>query len=220
MKISKETLEILANFATINSSIFIREGNVLKTKSTMENFGAKATVEETFPTDFAVYALADLLSLIKLFDEPEVEFGENSLTLVSEKGGKIVYHYTDPVLIDEAKMNVPSYDTVFSFEMTESDIKMIHKTASILGANTLSFIGDGSVVQLVVSDQSSDGTNSYKKELGESDEVFAFHVVLDSFKVISDSYEVKLASKKFLHFISTTRELDYVVAVTPKSTLG
>lgn len=221
MKISSDTLSILANFATINSSIFIRTGNQIKTKSALGNVGATATVAESFPTDFAIYALPDLLSLLKLFDDPEVEFGTNSLTVRGEAGA-IKYHYLDPSLIEEAKMNIPNYNTVFEFDINESDIKLIHKTASILNANTLSIISEDGQVNLVVSDQSTDGTNSYKKPVGESDRNFAYHVALDTFKVISDSYRVKLADlgkTKFVHFVSTSRELDYVVVVTQKSTL-
>ncbi len=222
MKISRETIDILTNFASINASIYIRAGSTIKTKAPLENVGAVATVTEVFPTDFAIYALSDLLSLLKLFDEPDVEFGPNSLTLRSESGA-IVYHYLDPALIDEAKMKIPQYNTVFEFDMTDADIKMIHKTASILDANTLSVIGDGSSVQLIVSNDGHDVTNSYKKPIGESTEVFSYHISLDTFKLISDCYSVKLAQSgkaKFVHFVSTSRELDYVLSVSSKSTLG
>ena len=219
MKISKETLDILANFATINPSIFIRTGNTIKTRASLQNVGAIATVTESFPVDFAIYALSDLLSLLKLFDDPDVVFEENHLILRGSSG-EIKYYYLDPALVEEAKMKIPSYNTVFQFDLSEADIKMIHKTASILNANTLSVIGDGSTVQLVVSDDSSDGTNSFKKPLGETESVFEYHISLDTFKVISDFYNVKLAhagNAKFVHFVSTTRELDYVLSVTSLS---
>ena len=46
--LSKTTIEILKNFSTINTSIVIKEGNVLRTISNEENILATAKVEETF----------------------------------------------------------------------------------------------------------------------------------------------------------------------------
>ena len=53
MKISNDTIEVLKNFAGINTNILVREGNSLSTISTGKNIFAKAEVKETFPKEFA-----------------------------------------------------------------------------------------------------------------------------------------------------------------------
>ena len=53
--LSKTTLDVLKNFATINSSIVFRQGSTVRTISNAENILAKYTGEEIFPTDFAIY---------------------------------------------------------------------------------------------------------------------------------------------------------------------
>ena len=46
MKLSKDTLDVLKNFATINTNILVREGNSLSTISTGKNIFAKADITE------------------------------------------------------------------------------------------------------------------------------------------------------------------------------
>ena len=53
MQISKETIDILKNFASINSNILIRKGKVLSTISTAKNIYARAEVAEDFPEEVA-----------------------------------------------------------------------------------------------------------------------------------------------------------------------
>ena len=64
MQISNETIQLLKNFAAINSNILIRKGKTLSTISTAKNIFAKATVAEDFPVEVPVYDLNSLLALL------------------------------------------------------------------------------------------------------------------------------------------------------------
>ena len=48
MKISKETIDVLKNYASINTNILVREGNVLSTISTGKNIFSRSVVKENF----------------------------------------------------------------------------------------------------------------------------------------------------------------------------
>ena len=48
MKLSDNTLNILKNFAGINNSILVKEGNRLRTISVAKNILAEADIKETF----------------------------------------------------------------------------------------------------------------------------------------------------------------------------
>ena len=87
MQISNETIQLLKNFAAINSNILIRKGKTLSTISTAKNIFAKATVAEDFPVEVPVYDLNSLLALLTLMENQDVEFGEKSLT-ISKNDGK------------------------------------------------------------------------------------------------------------------------------------
>ena len=80
MKLSENTLEVLKNFASINQSILFTEGKELNTVSVQKNVLGTAKVDETFKSsngeDFAIYDLNEFLSTVSLFDDPDVEFGE------------------------------------------------------------------------------------------------------------------------------------------------
>ena len=94
MQISKETIDILKNFAAINSNILFRKGKTLSTISTAKNIFAKASVVEEFPVEVPVYDLNSLLALLTLMENQTIEFGDKSLT-ISKDGGKFEYFYSN-----------------------------------------------------------------------------------------------------------------------------
>ena len=62
MKLTQNTISILKNFSSINPSIYIREGNKIRTIAMSGNIAASATVEEEFTTPFAIYDLNQFLN--------------------------------------------------------------------------------------------------------------------------------------------------------------
>ena len=65
MKLSDSTLTVLKNFAGINNSILVKEGNKLRTISVAKNILAEANITEEFPRDVAIYDLNQFLKWIK-----------------------------------------------------------------------------------------------------------------------------------------------------------
>jgi len=61
MKLSTETLSVLKNFASINSGIEFKQGNIIRTMSSGKTVLAKATLKDDFPQDFCVYDLNQFL---------------------------------------------------------------------------------------------------------------------------------------------------------------
>ena len=98
MKISKQTFEVLKNFSEINANLLINPGNKLQTISIMKNVLAEATVEETFEKEFAIYDLNSLLSVLSLYEAPEISLGDDYLT-VSQGKSSSKFWYADPTLI-------------------------------------------------------------------------------------------------------------------------
>ena len=62
MKLSDSTLTVLKNFAGINNSILVKEGNQLRTISVMKNILAEAEIPEAFPRQFGSYDLNQFLN--------------------------------------------------------------------------------------------------------------------------------------------------------------
>ena len=81
MKLSTQTIAILKNYATINQNILFKVGKNLMTISPQKNILSSSEIEEDIPQQFAIYDLNRLLGAMSLFDKPELDVGENALTI-------------------------------------------------------------------------------------------------------------------------------------------
>ena len=219
MKLSKDTLEVLKNFATINTNILVREGTSVSTISTGKNIFAKAEVTEPFPKEFAVYDLNSLLSLLTVMEDTDVDFGDESLT-VSKGNAKFEYYYADPNIIVSAPDKSIEVDNFFQFDLSKDDIDMILKAAAITAAPMLSVVGDGSEVVVTVGDPATPKSNSFKQVIGQTDKTFDARLAVENFKVVPSGYTVTLSEKKFMFLESSKGDLKYWLALERSSVIG
>ena len=102
MKLSTNTIQVLKNFASINQNLMIKEGNEINTMSAMKNIVAKATVEETFTKQVAIYDLNEFLGCLSLFKNPILTFNDTSVVITEENDGNgdsLEYMYSDPSVV-------------------------------------------------------------------------------------------------------------------------
>ena len=85
MKVSERTINLLKNYANINQSIEFYEGKTLKTVSPLNTILTSVEIEEEFPRTFPIYEVNRFLGTINLFDNPILEFGENSVKISDGK---------------------------------------------------------------------------------------------------------------------------------------
>ena len=85
MKLSKETTEILKNFAAINPSLVFQPGNVQKTVSPQKTVLAKANISENIGAEFAIYDLSQFISTVSMFVDPDLSFGSESVVISNGK---------------------------------------------------------------------------------------------------------------------------------------
>lgn len=76
MELTEQTLDVLKNYASINSNIVITEGNVVKTVSEAKNVLSSSTLDVDFPCTFGLYDLNEFLSTLSLVDQPRVKFDD------------------------------------------------------------------------------------------------------------------------------------------------
>jgi hypothetical protein len=224
MKISSKTLSLLQSFAQISSNLLVKPGNKLATRNTVNSIQARAVVEETFPRQFAIYDLNQLLSLISVSQNPTLEFNEKSLTIRDERGGEIEFFYADESLVTAPSENPPMLEDVYSFTLTANDINKIIKTASIVSATMLNVVSANGAVTLSVNDPKNGTSNSMRQVLGSSEHAFNMKMSIDSFKVVPGEYTVRVANAlskagKVLVFFfeSTNSDLTYLIAADSSS---
>jgi hypothetical protein len=219
MLISKATLEVLKNFASINTNILVRQGSTLRTISAGKNIFAVAEVEEEFPLEFGIYDLNSLLGLLSMAgDDDEVNFGEKSIR-VKRGEGVFEYFYADPSILTVAPDKTIEVDKVFQFKLTEEDIVTINKAAAVVSASTVSVLTRKGKVILTIGDPDTPASNNYKRLIGQSKVEFDCRLAIENFRVIPGDYVVTLSAKKVMHLKNAERKLQYWLALDPKSSI-
>ena len=220
MKISNETLNVLKNFATVNTNILVRPGNKLTTISTGKNIFATAEVSEVFDREFAVYDLNSLLGILTVMEDTELNFGEESLTVSKDKN-LFEYYYADPQIIVSAPADKSiEVDEFFTFTLSKEDLDMIMKAASITSAPMFSVVGDGTNVTISVGDPATPKSNSYRSVVAQNDKVFKANLAIENLKVIPGTYKVVISAKNFIHFANETKNVKYWMALDKSSEIN
>ena len=221
MKLSDNTLNVLKNFAGINNSILVKEGNKLRTISVAKNILAEADIPEEFPRDVAIYDLNQFLNGLGLHSDPDLDFSPESYITIKEGSRRVKYFYADPQVIvapPEKEINLPTEDVCFQLESTSLD-KLL-KAAAVYQLPDLSAIGEAGVVKLVVRDKKNDTSNEYAVVVGETDKEFVFNFRVENIKIIPGAYDVVVSSKLLSKFSNTRYDLKYYIALEPDSTFG
>lgn len=218
MKLSDNTLTILKNFAGINNSILVKQGNKLRTISVAKNILAEADITEEFPRDFAIYDLNQFLNGLSLHHDPDLDFKENSYLSIKEGKRRVKYFFADPNVIispPEKDIKLPSQDVCFQLDSTS--LEKLVKAAAVYQLPDLSAIGEAGVIKLVVRDKKNDTSNEYAIVVGETDGEFTFNFKVENIKIIPGAYDVVVSSKLLSQFTNTKYNLSYWIALEPDS---
>lgn len=217
MKLSKDTIAIIKNFAGINSNLLLKQGNKLSTISSQKNVMADVTVTETFP-DFGIYDLNEFLGAMSLFDDPELEFSDK-VCKITQGNMSIKYYAADASVLTAPTKAITFPEAEINFELSNQMLTMIQRTASVLKASDVSVVGEDGKITLVVGDKKNATGNSFSEPVGTTDKSFKVNLKVENLKMIPGDYTVSVSSKKISRFKSTTNgDLVYYVAVEADST--
>ena len=216
MKISNETRELLKNFSTINSGIKVNAGNKLETISNMKNILAVATVSESFPQGFSVYNLPEFLGATSLFEDPDYQFNDASLT-ISDSNSSMNYFYASEGMVTSPEKMITMPDAEISFDISSTLLSDLNKAASVLGVSDLVLEGDGTNISLTVKDKKNTTTNTFSRIVGQSAGVFTMNFKIENLKVLAGNYTVSVSSKGISNFKNKDIDLEYFIALEPDS---
>ena len=221
MNLTDKTLTVLKNFAGINNSILVKEGNQLRTISVAKNILAEAEIEEDFPRQFGIYDLNQFLNGLSLHVDPDLDFSPESYLSIREGKRRVKNFYADPQVIiapPEKEITLPSEDVHFQLESTS--LEKLLKAAAVYQLPDFSVIGEAGVVKLVVRDKKNDTSNSFSVIVGETEKEFVFNFKVENIKIIPGAYDVVVSSKLLSKFTNDTYNLKYYIALEPDSTFG
>jgi len=219
MNLSDNTLGILKNFAGINNSILVKEGNQLRTISVMKNILAEAEIPEDFPRQFGIYDLNQFLNGLSLHSDPNLDFTEQSYLTISEGRRKVKYFFADPQVIiapPEKEITLPTEDVCFQLESIT--LEKLLKAAAVYQLPDLCAVSENGNIKLVVHDKKNDTSNEFAIVVGETDRNFSFNFKIENIKIIPGAYDVVISSKLLSRFVNSKLNLTYYIALEPDST--
>lgn len=220
MNLSKQSIEILKNFSSINSNLHIVEGDSQITVSPMKNIMVEAKFEEDFPQEFAIWDLSKFLGTISLFDSANLEFSDRHVT-ISNGTTKVVYHFSEPKLVSGCRptreFNMP--ETVIHFNLTQKQFVELQRAASVLRLPDLCVQDDGDEIQMVALDKNDPTTNTYSISVGQNTGTANFKMYLKSeyLKLLPGDYTVGISDKAVSRFQHDDLDVTYYIALDSDS---
>ena len=216
MKLSKETLGLIKNYASINNNLLFKPGNILSTIAVSNTIMSSCTVAETFPSEFGIYDVNEFLAVLSLFEDPDLEFSEKTVA-VKQGNSSIKYFAAAPNSIVVPKKEIVFPEAEINFKMTAGQLDLIRKTSGVLSAPDLAITGDGSKIIAQVGQKKNATANSYDVDLGTTDKKFKVNLKVENLKMLPGEYNVSISSKRISRF-QGTGDLVYYVAVEADST--
>ncbi len=220
MKLSKETRDILGNFATIGKGIIFRPGNMLATKTNLTTVLATAPVAETFTIKAPIFNLQRLLDVMAVFgDEAELDFQDKLVWVRSAGDGKkskIRYVYSPENLVIAPPETIRAQaEADVQFDLTEIDRKQLLSAVSALNVKDIAIRSKEGTISVCAYEakEDIDSTDLFSVEVGKSDEDFQFNFSTELFKVLPGDYSagIHLADKGSLR-LKRNDGLFYLIA--------
>ena len=219
MKVSDRTTNLLKNYANINQSIEFREGKLLKTVSPLNTILASVEVEEEFVKSFPIYELNRFLGTLSLFNDPELNFDENGVSITDDKHSAI-YRYcgSSSMFQTPPEKNISFPDPEVQFQLSHQQFKTTINAANTLGLPEVVVESNNEDIELVVSDTGNASSDRFSSTVGKTDKTFRMIFKTENLnKIMEGDYVVALSSKRISHFKRTTDSLQYWIALEQNS---
>lgn len=216
MKIDSFTISVLENFATIHPSIHIKEGSILETMQPLTKaIKATAVVDTVFPRSFSLYNLWKFISVLNMYKDPDVIFGEDAIKI---GGGNRITKllYSEDGLVDKVpskKMKLPSVDV--TTYIASHAMKDIEKARKVLKVEEVLVVGDGKIVSIQAADSSNPLGDVHSVDLGTTDKTFKAVFRAENLMIMSNDYDVEICRDGIARFKND--RLEYFIAVEDSS---
>ena len=219
LSLTPQTTSVLKNFSTINGSIMIREGNVLKTISVGENMIAQYTSPEMFPKTCGIYDLGQFLMGLSLFQDPGLTFDNDEYVTIRGGRRSAKYYFSDPEI---TLKSAPDRDVKFpgadmEFSLSSEDLIQLQKASGVYSLPDLSFVStEEGTISLNLCDKDNDTANAYTQEIhGTSTGAYELFLKVENLKLFPGDYNVKISSKLITEWRHVTLDLVYYIALEP-----
>lgn len=221
MKITQRTFQVLKNFSTINPTLFVQKGNMIRTVSQNKTILAEATVQEEFPREFAIYDLSEFLGVVSLFDEPDFTFDTYYVSIEDEAKASSQYFYADKAMVTVPPENgIELPDTPIKFTLGDKVLKHLLQAASVMSLPEVIVAGDGESIKVLATNTKNTTSHQFSYEVGKTDQKFKMVFKVENLKLISGTYDVTISSKRLAQFAIADGSITYWIATESSSTFN
>lgn len=216
--ISKETIDILKNFSSINKSIVIKPGSKLSTISVNKNIMSTAEIQESFDSQISIYDLSSFLGCLSLFDQPQFDTSNSQYLAVSDSSGrsKTRFFYADPDVIvqpPDKELQMPSEDVHFTLEA--GTLQSLQRAAAVYQVPDLCLYGENGTLKLCVTDKKNETSNTFSMEVGECKDDFCYCFKIENLKLLLCDYKVTVSKHNVAFFEG--ENVRYWIALEPNA---
>lgn len=213
MKFSEKTVSIFKNFQGISPSLAVRKGNQLSTVNKSKNLIAFADIEDQMPQDFAIADLSGFVGCLSLFNEPELTFHGEYVT-ISQGQQTIRYTFCSPRLIPDApERQINIGEPVATFELKADEIKALTKSIGFLKLPEYSMSSQNGKLVIKSMDRKNLSGNEFSVTVVDTFE-YPIDLVFSKDTILSTmggwDYKVEVSSKGVLRL--THPEVTYIFA--------
>lgn len=225
MKLSKNTIDILKNFSTVNAGFLFKQGKTLKTISRNKNIFAEYNFfnePDEITSEFGIYDLNNFLTAISMFGgDVDIKHEDGSCKITSEDGrNRLRYVCCDAEMLTlppEKPVAMPKAE--IKFTLSKNDYDWVKKISSIIGSTNLAFKSDGSKVSVLVYDGKDNAASRNELEIADGNgDVYEMVFKLETLIMLPGEYDISISSKGISNFKHKQLDLQYWITTEPGST--
>lgn len=212
MRLSDTTTKVLKNFASINPSILLNEGQTIRTISPQKNVLAQAVTDEPITDSMCLYDINQFLNIVESIDDCVINVNSSKAILSNPQNTQnSTVFFADPsVIVTPPEKNINVKNEQFTFNLSDKELVKILRMASLCNAEELILQqrNDGTVL-CKVTNTANPTSNDFSlvveaiNSTGETELPATLEVTKLNF--IKDTYEVHVY-EKIVHFQGSIAE--------------
>lgn len=225
-KLTEWTLTLLKNFASINPSVLLEEGNVLRTITPAGTIYAIGKLDQMLPKTCAIYNVGKFLATLSLFEQPIIEFNDDHMII--RDGNRLArYSYTDAKFIvsPPAKQDLPVGNADYTFDIGPDTLRQLNKALGVFDQPHVSIectLVKNTVnapILITTTNADSPSKDGFLTTIGTGSSTFKYVFNKEKFLVLPMAYKVTLHNKKKLIKLVSGNMITYYIAAEGKYTV-
>lgn len=220
MKLTKETLSVMKNFAAINPSLRLTPGNFIMTKSVNGVAYAEATIADEIDSELNIYDLPNFLSILgQLGEGSEINLSNGEIVI---QNGRAKVNLPDAessvIVVPKQRLRMPPADV--EFDLKAEDLAEILKISRAVGADRIAITNrsDHVVIDAFAVEDGDNARTRYSLTVCpyEGTNNFSFVINLENVSVVVADYKINISSKGAAQFQGINTAYVFVLETSSK----